>query len=381
MDILIRKETEADRFETEAVTRRSFWNKFGPGCNEHLLVHTMRGKSSWLPELSRVAEVDGHIAGVIMYFKAKIIKPDGSEMVVPSFGPLCTDHAFKNRGIGAALLEATLPLVREAGWSGVIIFGEPEYYPRHGFVRAGSLGLTDMEGHARDPFMAWESTPGSLRIPGGKFNEGDIGDGLTGEALEKLEQEQPYEFLMKAIRPCLWSYENACDEKDGYHLMYAVQSPRAFDSMFRTYVEELSRYDPALKDHDADEILRELREDVTKARYLIMAGGETAGLLVTSVPVSEEEAKEDGCGNYLEEIWLRPEYRGRGIAADIFRRYLRQQKTDTGFCVIPGNPAKDVWLGLLDREGYEYSLRPGEEDLLFCHIRNGKERKQEKNED
>lgn len=369
MNIIIRPETEKDYSQTEAMTRRSFWNKFGPGCNEHLLVHVLREHPSYLPEFSRVAEVDGQIAGTVMYFKTMLHTQDG-DVTVPSFGPLCVDHRFKNLGLGGRLLRETLPLVKAAGWPGVLIFGEPGYYPKHGFVRAGSLGLTDMEGKAPDPFMALEFTPGSLVYPGARFDENAFGleDALTDDALEKLEAEQHYEYLAKLLRPCQWGYENASDEKDGYHLEYAVMDPKAFDDMFPVYLEELCRYDKNLKSFDAGELLRDLRENVTKARYIIRVGKEAAGLLVVSAPETPEEAEADGCGSYLEEIWVRPEFRHRGIAGDIFRRHLRWQKTDTGFCVIEANPAAKYWLSLLKQEGYEYKLGPGD-GFLFCRVK------------
>ena len=369
MKIIIRQETEKDYAETEAMTRRAFWNKFGPGCNEHLLVHTLRENPAYLKEYSRVAEIGGHIAGVITYFRA-VIHTAGGDIPVASFGPLCADHRYKNCGVGSTLLRETLPLVKAAGYPGVLIFGEPEYYPKHGFVRAGSLGLTDMNGSVSDPFMAYELVPGGLHIPGGRFDENAFGieDGLTDEALARLEEERHFEYLAKAVRPCQWGYDNARDEKDGYHLMYAVQAPDPFDAMFRQYVAELSLYDESLKTHDIGEMTRELRENVCKTRYLIMAGSEPAGLLVTSVPETAEEAEADGCGSYLEEIWVRPEYRRRGIARNIFLRYLRLQTTDTGFCVIPSNPAKQLWLGLLDAEGFRYTSGEGEEGLLFCRV-------------
>lgn len=369
MNITIRKETEKDWFETEAMTRRAFFNKYESGCYEHLLVHAMRTNPKYLPEFSRIAEVDGHVAGVIMYYKAVIILPDGERVTVPSFGPLCADHRYKNCGIGTALLEATLPLVKAAGYPGVVLRGEPQYYPRHGFVRAGTLGLTDIGGKVYDAFMACEFTPGALHFPGGRFDEDGIEEGLTQDKKKQLEEERHFEYLAEAVRPCQWQYDNASDEKDGYHMMYAVENPRAFDSMFPVYIAELAQYDESLREHDISKMLRELRESVSKARYLIMNGTEPIGLFVTSVPETEEEMIKDGCGNYLEEIWLCPEYRRRGIASDIFLRYLRQQRTDTGFCVIPSNPARERWLGLLEKEGCRYTLEKGEEGLLFCHVR------------
>ena len=57
-NIIIRKETKEDYHSTELMTRRAFWNLHGPGCNEHLLVHILRESRVYVPELSRVAELD-----------------------------------------------------------------------------------------------------------------------------------------------------------------------------------------------------------------------------------------------------------------------------------------------------------------------------------
>ena len=64
-DLTIRPETPADYHQTELMTMRSFFNKFGPGCNEHLLVRIIRSSPDYLPELSRVAEWRGRIVGAV----------------------------------------------------------------------------------------------------------------------------------------------------------------------------------------------------------------------------------------------------------------------------------------------------------------------------
>ena len=58
-NMIIRKEESKDYKETELMTMRAFWNIHGPGCNEHLLVRKIRESEDYLPELSRVAELDG----------------------------------------------------------------------------------------------------------------------------------------------------------------------------------------------------------------------------------------------------------------------------------------------------------------------------------
>ena len=49
MTIKLRTEQPADYAETEHVTREAFWNHYSPGCNEHYLLHIMRGSPSFIP--------------------------------------------------------------------------------------------------------------------------------------------------------------------------------------------------------------------------------------------------------------------------------------------------------------------------------------------
>ena len=81
-------------------------------------MHKLRAHPAYLPEFSRVAVAEGHVVGTIMYFLSKVWVGD-REIPVPSFGPLCADHRYKNHGIGAKLLEGTLPLVKAAGYRAV----------------------------------------------------------------------------------------------------------------------------------------------------------------------------------------------------------------------------------------------------------------------
>ena len=134
-NIIIRQENPKDYFETEHMTMRAFWNLHGPGCNEHLLVHKLRESEDYIPELSRVAELDGRIVGAIFYSKAKVVDGDVTHEVL-TFGPLAVEPTCFSMGIGRMLLEETIKLAKEAGYLGIVICGEPEYYPKHGFLTA-----------------------------------------------------------------------------------------------------------------------------------------------------------------------------------------------------------------------------------------------------
>ena len=113
------------------MTMRAFWNLHGPGCNEHLLVHKLRESEDYLPDLSRVAELDGRIVGAIFYSKARVVDGD-TEHEVLTFGPLAVEPTCFNMGIGSKLLKETLALAKNAGYKGIVICGEPDYYPKHG---------------------------------------------------------------------------------------------------------------------------------------------------------------------------------------------------------------------------------------------------------
>lgn len=364
MNIEIRKEKENEYFETEAVVKRAFYNKFEQGCNEHLMVHVLRDHPVCLKDFCRVAVVDGHVAGVIMYFKAKVATEDG-EIEVASFGPLCVDHKYKNHGIGGKLLEETIPLVKKAGYPGILIMGEPEYYPKHGFNRAGSFGLTDAEGNVYDAFMGIELKPGALHIPGGRFIEPEEICEFPDEEVAAFDSK--FDYLNKAIRPLQWTYPNANNEENGYHLEFAMQHPREFETLFAEYVNELSEDDPLLKEYSIKEFTDEIWEDVNATGYVIIVDGQPAGLFVSSVP--SEKLDKGNCQSYLQELYVKPEYRGRGIGKDIFLRFIKAQTDDTGFCMIEESKAGKYWTRLLKENGYEFKNSPEDHVRVFCHVK------------
>lgn len=146
-NILIRKETEKEYHQTEEVVLRAFWNKYRLGCNEHLLVHKLRDSEVYLPELSRVAVVDDEVAGVI-------------------------------------------------------IMGEPDYYPRHGFKNCDKYGITTADGKNFDAFMGIELIEGGLSDFGGRFYEPDVFEDLSEKETEQFTKE--FDAPAKQKFPAQW---------------------------------------------------------------------------------------------------------------------------------------------------------------------------------
>ena len=188
--ITVREERPEEWFETEAMTRRAFWNRYRPGCDEHFLVHKLRSSPAYRPELSRVAVVEGRIVGCILYSESQI--RDGAAVhPALTFGPLCVDPAWQGRGIGERLLGETLPLAAGAGYPGVVIYGEPDYYPRLGFRPCGRFGITTPEGETSDAFMAIELVPGGLADVHGTFYEAAVFHDLPPEAAAAYDRRFP----------------------------------------------------------------------------------------------------------------------------------------------------------------------------------------------
>ncbi|MCR5281758.1 MAG: ribosome small subunit-dependent GTPase A [Lachnospiraceae bacterium] len=199
--IIIRKETKEDFYATELMTMRAFWNLHGPGCNEHLMVHKLRSAEEYLPKLSRVAELDGKIVGAIFYSRAKVIDGD-KEHVVLTFGPLAVEPTCFGRGIGARLLKETLPLAKEAGYKGIVICGEPEYYPKHGFVTCDHFDIHHPAFGNADAFMAFPLSEGFEDIHG-YFYEAPVFETCEDDAeIEEFTKGFPYYKPLKLS--CQW---------------------------------------------------------------------------------------------------------------------------------------------------------------------------------
>lgn len=188
-NLIIRPELPEDYPFTEHMVQRAFWNIHGPGCNEHLLVRLIRSHPDYLPELSRVAELDGKIVGAIYYTKAKLVNEKETVDIV-TFGPLAVEPTLQNGGVGRRLLEETLPLARQLGFPGVCIYGEPEYYPKRGFRSCREFGVTSPDGSQFDALMVYPLTDADrLR---GKLYESPVFEQCGDEALlSAMEGEFP----------------------------------------------------------------------------------------------------------------------------------------------------------------------------------------------
>lgn len=200
-EVEIRMERPEEWKQTERMTQEAFWNKYRQGCDEHYLVHKLRESVDYLPEISRVAVKDGEVIGAIMYTKAWV-KDEEKTHDVLLFGPLCVSPKWQGCGVGEMLLKETMELAKEAGYPGIIITGEPDYYPRLGFKTCDQFGITTAEGENFDAFMGIELSPGSMDGIHGKFYFSKVFEELNQDDVEKFNEEFPE--MKKQYFPAQW---------------------------------------------------------------------------------------------------------------------------------------------------------------------------------
>ena len=160
--IKIRNEEESDYQRVEELTRKSFWNLYIPGCNEHYLVHVMRSHKDFLPELDLVIEVDNQIIGNIMYTKAKLIDESGSEKEILTFGPVCILPEYQRKGYGKKLIEYSFEQAAALGYDVIVIFGNPNNYVSRGFKSCKRYNIGLENGTYPTAMMVKELKPGAL---------------------------------------------------------------------------------------------------------------------------------------------------------------------------------------------------------------------------
>ena len=144
-NIIVRNETEDDYTIVENITREAFWNLNVPGCDEHYLVHIMRGHEDFIPELDFVVELDGQVIGNIMYTKAKLIDETGEIKPILTFGPISIFPKYQRQGYSKILLEYSFQRAVELGYDIIVIFGNPDNYVGRGFKSCKKYNIC-MEG-------------------------------------------------------------------------------------------------------------------------------------------------------------------------------------------------------------------------------------------
>lgn len=147
--MLIRHETCKDYDKVYELVKSAFETAEHSDGTEHDLVKSLRKSNAFVKELSLVAEINGEIAGYIMFTEGKV----GNDVVL-ILAPLSVSPKFKKQGVGTALIEEGHKIAKEMGYLYALVLGSEKYYPRVGYLPAEQLGIEAPEGIPSENFMA-----------------------------------------------------------------------------------------------------------------------------------------------------------------------------------------------------------------------------------
>jgi len=80
--------------------------------------------------LSLVGITESSLIGHVLFTKCRVAERSGQAALL---GPLVVAPAWQRRGIGAALVNAGIGRLKDAGVSQIFVLGDPAYYGRLGF--------------------------------------------------------------------------------------------------------------------------------------------------------------------------------------------------------------------------------------------------------
>jgi predicted N-acetyltransferase YhbS len=154
MAISIRAETVRDYNGIARLTEEAFEinflndNKTATHIGEIALVDQLRHGEFHDPELALVAEVDGELAGHVMFTPYRV-KLYGTSLLPACLSILSVPPRFQRSGVGSALVREGLQRVRRKGHPFSYLYGHESYYPKFGYS-TGMFGAAGVTLAARD---------------------------------------------------------------------------------------------------------------------------------------------------------------------------------------------------------------------------------------
>ena len=132
----IRSELPSDVRAIADITIAAYSAALHSSGTEQFIVAGLRRSGAL--SVSLVAEVEGQRVGHVAFSPVTIA--DGSTGW-HGLGPVSVLPSFQRRGVGQALVQRGLALLRERGARGCVVLGSPEYYRRFGFAAISALTL------------------------------------------------------------------------------------------------------------------------------------------------------------------------------------------------------------------------------------------------
>lgn len=131
----IRPERPSDYAAIAELHARAFGNR----AVEASIVALQRQRTSFDPELSLVADLDGSLVGHVL-FSPHRLQLLGQSVPAVNLAPIAVDPAHQRRGIGGRLIAEGHAAAAAKGYSVSFLLGHTGYYPRFGY-RTRAFGV------------------------------------------------------------------------------------------------------------------------------------------------------------------------------------------------------------------------------------------------
>jgi putative acetyltransferase len=145
-EIVIRHETAADVSAIAEVTVAAFKTLAISNHTEQFIIAALRAANALT--VSLVAELNGRVVGHVAFSPVTI--SDGTQNWY-GLGPVSVLPEYQRQGIGKALIQNGLSILRGLNAQGCCLVGDPEYYKRFGFRNISAL---IHEGVPQEVFLA-----------------------------------------------------------------------------------------------------------------------------------------------------------------------------------------------------------------------------------
>jgi predicted N-acetyltransferase YhbS len=167
----IRPEAPCDAARIETLNAEAF----GPGRFAKTAYRLREGVAP-VADLGMVAVEDGLLRGSVRFWPIRV---GGVEALL--LGPLAVQSDQRGRGIGIALMQASIERARQGPWPCILLVGDESYYARVGFARVlpGRMKFPGPVDPAR--VLGLSLKPGRLLDLGGEIKRAHPGDTVAAD--------------------------------------------------------------------------------------------------------------------------------------------------------------------------------------------------------
>ena len=149
--MLIRQEGRTDYKRIRELNDGAFGS-----TEESQLIDKLRTDGSVL--LSLVAEEQEDMVGHILFSRIHLEAAGAAAIGVVGLAPMCVSSVHQKKGVGGALIQQGLRILRQRGESAVFVVGHKRYFPKFGF--SPELARQFQCEYAGESFLALELQPG-----------------------------------------------------------------------------------------------------------------------------------------------------------------------------------------------------------------------------